>query len=448
MAKFSYLFVFLCFCLNIGIVDVPEHGLSHFSTLPVTSETRRYFFDFDHPEPTMFVYVWIRSDCQTELHLFQVLSMEPTVLSLSRSNITSDAYYREKYYRVMVLEQKDCMFITHCYFAISYKGVSNTTDCVIDFRLDRGLKLSLNQKYSIASGVYNMSDPTHFEIHNHLYMIQPKAADLPVLLAVDNGGDYAVTLTHSWGISSSVYVSFNRGSFRVIIPLQGSHAEIPMLFVWIDIVNGPAYTVRFEPGSKEPYPLMWMYIAFGVLTSLFVLSCGFVLLGFRHNRLDNDEVSIIHEDVAPDMATSEDLRMLDLITWNDKRNCKNLECCICLDEFEKGAVVRILPCMHGFHQTCIDTWLLSRQRKCPLCNQDILDAHNFHRSSTSRQQSIELGVLGKNVRTSSRMSSGDSVDKYGFFEDASDTDVATLSYGSRESSIGRRSFNFTLKPTE
>jgi len=409
MAIFDYLIVYLFFCLNQGIVDVPEHGLSHFSTLPVTSETRRYFFDFDHPEPTTFVYVWIRCDCHVDMHLFQVISLEPTVLQLSRSNITADTYHREKYYRVLVLEQKDCMFITHCYFALSYEGVSNTTDCVIDFRLDRGLKLSMNQDYSIAGGVYNMTDSSHFEIHNHLYMIQPTATDLPVLLSVENEDDYAVTLTHSWGISSSVYVSFNKGSFRVIIPLKDAPNQIPQLFVWIDIVTGPAYTVRFEPGSKDPYPLMWMYIAFGVLTSLFVLSCGFVLLGFKHNRLNNDELSIIHEDdLGPDMATTEDLQMLDLITWTDKRDCKNLECCICLDEFEKGDVVRILPCMHGFHQPCIDTWLLSRQRKCPLCNQDILDAHNLHRSSTSRCQSIELGTLGKlsHVRTSSRMSSG------------------------------------------
>ena len=87
------------------------------------------------------------------------------------------------------------MFITHCYFALSYEGVSNTTDCVIDFRLDRGLKLSMNQDYSIAGGVYNMTDSSHFEIHNHLYMIQPTATDLPVLLSVENEDDYAVTLT-------------------------------------------------------------------------------------------------------------------------------------------------------------------------------------------------------------------------------------------------------------
>merc|ERR1719232_2244884 len=119
---------------------------------------------------------------------------------------------------------------------------------------------------------------------------------------------------------------------------------------------------------------------------------------------------MIHEDLSlpPEVANSEDLRGLELVTWVDKRDCKNRECCICLDQFEKGAAVRILPCMHGFHQVCIDTWLLSRQRRCPLCNQDILDAENHFRSS-SAGRSVELATLN-NQRKSSRYVVSDSAE--------------------------------------
>lgn len=32
-------------------------------------------------------------------------------------------------------------------------------------------------------------------------------------------------------------------------------------------------------------------------------------------------------------------------------------CYICLVEYDEGDFMRVLPCHHDFHQTCIDKWL-------------------------------------------------------------------------------------------
>ncbi|KAM1172936.1 hypothetical protein ACFXTH_023091 [Malus domestica] len=50
---------------------------------------------------------------------------------------------------------------------------------------------------------------------------------------------------------------------------------------------------------------------------------------------------------------------------------KAAQCYICLVEYEEGDRMRILPCHHEFHKTCIDKWLKEIHRVCPLCRRDI-----------------------------------------------------------------------------
>ncbi|XP_069046635.1 E3 ubiquitin-protein ligase Arkadia isoform X2 [Lepisosteus oculatus] len=46
------------------------------------------------------------------------------------------------------------------------------------------------------------------------------------------------------------------------------------------------------------------------------------------------------------------------------------KCTICLSILEEGEDVRRLPCMHLFHQLCVDQWLTTN-KKCPICRVDI-----------------------------------------------------------------------------
>ena len=43
-----------------------------------------------------------------------------------------------------------------------------------------------------------------------------------------------------------------------------------------------------------------------------------------------------------------------------------LACSVCVEDFEKGQDVRVLPCKHRFHPDCIDPWLLNVSGTCPL----------------------------------------------------------------------------------
>ncbi|CAM9599625.1 unnamed protein product [Lampetra planeri] len=48
-------------------------------------------------------------------------------------------------------------------------------------------------------------------------------------------------------------------------------------------------------------------------------------------------------------------------------------CAVCIEEYKPSEVVRILPCKHMFHKTCVDPWLVDH-RTCPMCKLNILKA--------------------------------------------------------------------------
>ncbi|KAL6052974.1 RING/U-box superfamily protein [Balamuthia mandrillaris] len=60
-------------------------------------------------------------------------------------------------------------------------------------------------------------------------------------------------------------------------------------------------------------------------------------------------------------------------------------CRICLCEYEPQEQMRLLPCNHHFHCTCIDRWLLSHDT-CPLCVQSVLSPSSVSSSTTTLLQ--------------------------------------------------------------
>ena len=55
-----------------------------------------------------------------------------------------------------------------------------------------------------------------------------------------------------------------------------------------------------------------------------------------------------------------------------KGDSYNETCAICVDEFEAGEDVRVLPnCGHIFHPDCIDEWLSKHSSLCPLCKANL-----------------------------------------------------------------------------
>lgn len=55
-------------------------------------------------------------------------------------------------------------------------------------------------------------------------------------------------------------------------------------------------------------------------------------------------------------------------------DCENSTCSICFEDYEQGEKLRVLACIHRFHDACIARWM-RESRLCPLCQKDALNIH-------------------------------------------------------------------------
>ncbi|KAK2979186.1 hypothetical protein RJ640_027023 [Escallonia rubra] len=60
------------------------------------------------------------------------------------------------------------------------------------------------------------------------------------------------------------------------------------------------------------------------------------------------------------------------------------QCHICLAEYQEGEKIRVLPCHHEYHMSCVDKWLKEIHGVCPLCRGDVREG--FAETSVSNSE--------------------------------------------------------------
>lgn len=201
---------------------------------------------------------------------------------------------------------------------------------------------------------------------------QPMPSGYPYVLLIERGScDFSDKLNNAAKAGYQLAIVYNNYDDK-LMPMNGREGApdpaIKAVFVgkstglslksdYLFTVN-PTATVTLTPY----YTLPWhMYI----IPFLIVISICFVLMLIflvikkfrRYQRRRRARLSPAK------------LKKLKIIIFCETDNYDM--CAICLDDFEDGDKLRILPCNHGFHSHCIDPWLTRSRRVCPCCKQAV-----------------------------------------------------------------------------
>ncbi|NXH95682.1 RNF13 ligase, partial [Pachycephala philippinensis] len=207
--------------------------------------------------------------------------------------------------------------------------------------------------------------------------------DVKVLNAQRAG--YKAAIVHN--VDSDDLISMGSNDIEVLKKI-----DIPSVFIGETSANSLKEEFTYEKGGhvvlipEFSLPLEYYLIPFLIIVGIcLILIVIFMITKFvqdrhraRRNRLRKDQLKKlpVHKFKKGNQTNSQ------LCVAGDEYDV----CAICLDEYEDGDKLRILPCSHAYHCKCVDPWLTKTKKTCPVCKQKVVPSQGDSDSETDSSQ--------------------------------------------------------------
>ncbi|CAG5136038.1 unnamed protein product [Candidula unifasciata] len=184
--------------------------------------------------------------------------------------------------------------------------------------------------------------------------------------------NYAAVIVHNYVHSEDV-ISMGGG-------VNGSLVHIPATFVgyssgmelWGYNYTHQRYIITIMEEDEELRLFLWPFaVVIGVCFLIFMV---FML------------VKLLREQASKKVNRLSKKHLNKIPVRKFKKGDYYDTCAICLDEYEEGEKIRVLPCDHVYHMKCIDPWLTKNKKTCPVCKRRVIPDRGADSESESEAE--------------------------------------------------------------
>ncbi|XP_059399523.1 E3 ubiquitin-protein ligase RNF13-like [Carassius carassius] len=199
--------------------------------------------------------------------------------------------------------------------------------------------------------------------------------DIKVLHAQKAG--YKAAIVHN--VDSDDLISMGSNDLDLL-----KQIDIPSVFIGEEAANSLKEDYIYEKGGHVillpdfSLPLEYYLIPFLIIVGI----CLILIVVFMITKFVQDRHRARRSRLRKDQ-----LKKLPIHKF--KKGDSYDVCAICLDEYEEGNKLRVLPCSHAYHSKCVDPWLTKTKKTCPVCKQKVVSSDGDSESGDSDSEENE-----------------------------------------------------------
>ncbi|XP_066503744.1 E3 ubiquitin-protein ligase RNF13 [Hoplias malabaricus] len=195
--------------------------------------------------------------------------------------------------------------------------------------------------------------------------------DIKVLHAQSAG--FKAAIIHN--VNSDDLISMGSNDLDIV-----KQIDIPSVFIGEEAANALKEDYTFDKGGHVvvmpdfSLPLEYYLIPFLIIVGI----CLILIVVFMVTKFVQDRHRARRSRLRKD-------QLKKLPVHKFKKGDVYDVCAICLDEYEEGEKLRVLPCSHAYHCKCVDPWLTKTKKTCPVCKQKVVPSEGDSESDSGTE---------------------------------------------------------------
>lgn len=207
--------------------------------------------------------------------------------------------------------------------------------------------------------------------------LAPKIGNYSPILLVERGGctfELKARIAQEAGYEAVIVYNDEDGEELVTMSGDSAGIRIHAVFVTKETANMLLQYVKDMDTICYILPAFentaWSVMAVSFLSLLAVSAVLLTFFFVRRYRIRHFSSRFLLNREARGLSSRE-VKALPAVIYKTRDTSGTDTCAICLESYEVGEKLRILPCHHDFHALCVDKWLTTRRAFCPICKRDV-----------------------------------------------------------------------------